>query len=206
MKTKSLVTLLALLVLVGAAHGATTQPADVAKKKKVTICHATASSTNPYVLIRVSKSGLKGHMHHPGDIIPTPKEGCPETPMTPTQGGIALTATLTGTAEVPGPGDTNGSGQATIRVTAGEGRLCFQLKATDITLPAAAAHVHVGTAAVAGDVVVPLTAPDATGNASGCVTVNRTLVTAILTNPGGYYVNIHTSDFPNGAIRGQLSA
>jgi hypothetical protein len=63
----------------------------------------------------------------------------------------------------------------------------------------------VGTATVAGPVVVPLTPPDATGSAAGCVNVARTLVRAILTNPSGYYVNVHTTDFPNGAIRGQLS-
>jgi CHRD domain-containing protein len=53
--------------------------------------------------------------------------------------------------------------------------------------------------------VVPLTAPDASGKASGCVNVARTLVRAILANPGNYYVNVHTTDFPNGAVRGTLT-
>jgi hypothetical protein len=26
----------------------------------------------------------------------------------------------------------------------------------------------------------------------------------ILTNPAAYYVNVHTSDYPAGAVRGQL--
>jgi len=86
-----------------------------------------------------------------------------------------------------------------VRLTAGEGRLCFDLTAANITLPAAAAHIHVGAAGIAGPVVVGLEPPNTTGTASGCVTVQRTLVATILANPGGHYVNVHTSDFPDGA-------
>jgi len=45
---------------------------------KVTICHATGSTKNPYVLITVSVNGLNGHGAHPGDIIPVPDGGCPK--------------------------------------------------------------------------------------------------------------------------------
>lgn len=46
---------------------------------KITICHATASATNPYNLITVSINGLNGHGKHAGDIIPAPAGGCPTT-------------------------------------------------------------------------------------------------------------------------------
>jgi hypothetical protein len=36
------------------------------------------------------------------------------------------------------------------------------------------------------------------------VSAPRATIKAIKKNPSGYYVNIHTSDFPAGAIRGQL--
>jgi hypothetical protein len=198
--------LFACIALIGTANAGLTASTEAKAKKKVTICHRTASNTNPYVLIRVSKSALKGHRRHAGDIIPAPKQGCPSQPMSPTQGGTALTAALTGGAEVPGPGDPDGTGTATIRLTAGEGRLCFNLAAMNITLPAAAAHIHLGAAGTAGGVVVGLQPPNASGTASGCVTVQRTLVNSILANPAAYYVNVHTADYPDGAIRGQLAA
>jgi hypothetical protein len=36
--------------------------------------------------------------------------------------------------------------------------------------------------------------------------VDRSLIKAILTYPQDYYVNVHTTDFPDGADRGQLMA
>jgi CHRD domain len=36
------------------------------------------------------------------------------------------------------------------------------------------------------------------------VKASKTVIAAIEESPSGYYVNIHTSDFPAGAIRGQL--
>ena len=51
-------------------------------KKKVKICHRTASNKNPYVLITVNRNSLKAHRNHPPkngrrDIIPAPAQGCP---------------------------------------------------------------------------------------------------------------------------------
>lgn len=43
---------------------------------KVTICHATHSEKNPYVVITVSVNGLNGHDHHADDVIPFDEEGC----------------------------------------------------------------------------------------------------------------------------------
>jgi hypothetical protein len=203
--------LIGLTALLAIGVVATSQAAGRAEKKppgakKTTICHRTSSGKKPYVRIKVAtRAGLAGHARHAADIIPAPAGPCPTTVLTPAAGGQALTAALTGAAEVPGPGDPDGSGTATVRLRAGEGRLCFQLSAVNITLPASAAHVHLGAAGVQGAVVIALSPPGADGLSSGCVTVARTLVAAILANPAGYYVNVHTSDFPDGAVRGQLS-
>jgi hypothetical protein len=61
--------------------GCPTSPAVPAgtNEGKVTICHATGSSKNPYVEITVDRNGLNGHDKHSGDIIPAPAAGCPSS-------------------------------------------------------------------------------------------------------------------------------
>jgi hypothetical protein len=120
-------------------------------------------------------------------------------------GGRLFTTTLTGAAEVPGPGDPDGSGTASLRLNPGQEEVCFELSVSNIALPATGAHIHVGTADVAGPVVVPLTAPDVSGTSSGCVSADRELIKSIIQNPEEYYVNVHNTEFPPGAVRGQLS-
>ncbi|HKO79621.1 MAG TPA: CHRD domain-containing protein [Chitinophagaceae bacterium] len=122
------------------------------------------------------------------------------------RGGRPFEVTLTGAAEVPGPGDPDGTGTATLRLNQGQGTISFEIHVSDITLPATGAHIHVGTAAASGPVVVGLTPPDATGHSSGEVSVDPDLIKAIRQNPENYYVNVHTLPlYGAGAIRGQLS-
>jgi hypothetical protein len=143
-------------------------------------------------------------MRHAADIIPAPAGGCPTVALSPTQGGTVLTATLRGSNEVP-PADPDGTGTATFRMIRGASLICYQLTVSNITLPATAAHIHVGAVGVNGPIVVPLTPPNASGSAAGCAVTTRALVGAILDNPSGYYANVHTTDYPAGAIRGQLA-
>ena len=117
-----------------------------------------------------------------------------------------LLAAMTGAAEVPGPGDTNGTGAATVLVV-GPTRLCYSIVVNSISKPIAA-HIHSAVRGKAGDVVVPLKQPN-TGNggvSAACVNAARDVVSAIKASPAKFYVNVHTSDFPGGAIRGQLAA
>jgi CHRD domain len=127
-------------------------------------------------------------------------------------GGRLFTTTLSGAEEVDpetgalGAGDPDGSGLATLTVNPGQQEVCYELSVEGISpLPASGAHIHVGDAGENGPVVVPLAEPDASGVSSGCAPVSRELALAIIQNPENYYVNVHTTDFPNGAIRGQLS-
>ena len=119
------------------------------------------------------------------------------------QGGRQLTTTLTGEQEVPGPGDPDGIGFATVSVNPGQGVLCYELSVFGIA-PTEAAHIHEAPPGEAGPVVVTL-APPTDGFSSGCIAVGRALAKDILKNPTDYYVNVHNAVYPDGVLRGQLS-
>ena len=126
-----------------------------------------------------------------------------------------LEASLTGRAEVGTTkalaGDPNGRGEAYVNGVDGDPTtLCYVLTVSKIA-PATAAHIHKGVAGTNGPVVANLAAP-ADGNAADCLTegeagkfVGGQTVADILANPEQYYVNVHNTEFPGGAIRGQLS-
>jgi hypothetical protein len=120
----------------------------------------------------------------------------------PDPGVASFFTVMLGDNEVPGPGDPDGFGFASITLVQSQGLVCFGLSATGIA-PATAAHIHVGDAGVAGPVVVPLT-PPTSGASGGCVSADAGLIGAIIANPAGYYVNVHNADYPSGALRGQL--
>ena len=118
-------------------------------------------------------------------------------------GGRKLQTNLTGAAEVPGPGDPDGTGTAEITVNPGQNQVCYKLAVANIA-PATAAHIHEAPPTAAGPVVVTLGAPTS-GTSSGCVTVTRALALEILKRPADYYVNVHNAPFPAGVVRGQLA-
>jgi hypothetical protein len=112
-------------------------------------------------------------------------------------------ASLNGANEAPATGDVDGTGAASVTIDPATGEICVDLRAENIQT-AVMAHIHRGAAGVAGPVVVPFPAlPNPTS--AQCVTATPVLAAEIAGNPAGFYVNVHTADFPNGAIRGQLA-
>lgn len=116
--------------------------------------------------------------------------------------GTTYMASLTGAAEVPGPGDPNGTGMADISIVDEIDQVCYEISVTGIA-PATAAHIHAGAAGEAGPPVITLEAPT-NGEVSGCTTASDAVIDRIEANPNSFYVNIHNAEYPNGAIRGQL--
>ena len=118
-------------------------------------------------------------------------------------GGRPFMTALSGTAEVPGPGDPDGTGTAEIRVDPGAPRICWNVYARQIDA-AIAAHVHRGAAGSAGPPVVTLTTPGADGRSEGCAAIEAGLAREIAMQPHLVDLHIPTPDFRAGAIRGQL--
>ena len=109
------------------------------------------------------------------------------------------TASLTGAAEAPNPGDADGTGVALITI---DGTTVHYQIVTRNIGTASAAHIHRNPAGLAGPVVIGFDASTLTnGTVEG---VLQSLIDEITANPGNFYVNVHTSAFPGGAIRGQL--
>jgi len=137
----------------------------------------------------------------------------------------AFTATLQPANEVPPitGSEANGSATATLTFNLTKDSAGTTTAATlDVTVnvtgfPAGtaltAAHIHPRDPGVSGGVFVSLglsagevTLPNGSGSFSKRgITVTADQTNAILSNPGGFYLNIHTAANPNGVARGQLT-
>lgn len=125
-----------------------------------------------------------------------------------------FTAKLSGKEEVP-PNESPSTGLAWVKIT--DDQLGYEVNVTDMD-KVNAAHIHLGEAGKNGPVILTLFQGGPTEQVNG--TVGEANVTASnLDGPmkgkaitdlvtamknGTTYVNVHTTDFPNGEIRGQL--
>ena len=116
-------------------------------------------------------------------------------------------AMLSGDAEVP-PVETDATGMAHFGLSADLSLLDFHVMVSDID-NITASHLHTGWPGQNGPVALPLYmgAPppfDPDNPISGLLDLNAQNVLDLMS--GYYYVNVHTSDFPSGEIRGQVGA
>jgi hypothetical protein len=135
----------------------------------------------------------------------------------PDGGGRPFVTAMTGDEEAPGPGHPEATGTAFLRLNPGQEEVSVVLtfEGFDPNDPAeriAAGHIHIGQPGVPGPVVVSFEIPgplpldeDGSGSFANVVSADREVILDIIRNPGDYYVNLHSANFPPGAIRGQLS-
>lgn len=113
------------------------------------------------------------------------------------------TVELRGANEV-GQGDPTGSGKAEISFADELSRVCWDLNNLTGLGPITGVHIHRGAAGVDGPVVMPLA--QATGGGwRGCSGDTDWVQQAFDEGLSNYYVNVHTAEYPQGAIRGQLA-
>jgi CHRD domain-containing protein len=110
-----------------------------------------------------------------------------------------LSAKLTGKFEIP-KGSPKGTGTARITLDTKKGKACWSLSVHGLD-KLLAAHIHVGKPGKNGPVIIPL---GAKYGAKGCIAVPKKSLLAVGRAPYGFYVNVHTRKYINGAIRGQL--
>ncbi len=133
------------------------------------------------------------------------------------------TATLNGANERPTPNNSPATGRAWF-IDNGS-TITYRLEYSGLAAPAFAAHIHRGTADVAGAVMVPLTVVAQTSGVTiGTIDMTVADISSeagtqspadlrALLSSGGAYVNVHTNcnctpqtGFTGGEIRGQTAA
>lgn len=119
--------------------------------------------------------------------------------------GASRETDLSGTEVVPPPGDADGTGTAQLILYPAKEKFCYRLKVSDVG-DVTAAHLHKGRAGENGPVVRNLIPPKE-GYSRECVKrYGKRAVRQIANNLSNYYVDIHTTEYPDGAVRGQFAS
>lgn len=126
------------------------------------------------------------------------------------KGGTILAASLRGANEVPvagGPavGDKDGAALQFVKVKGDKVSVAVKWRGTD---KPTLLHIHQGAKGTNGGVKVDFTKllAGAKGKTvTGTVKVgDAALLNSLKSDPGSFYANLHTAEFPGGAVRGQL--
>jgi hypothetical protein len=112
-------------------------------------------------------------------------------------------ASLTGSQEVP-PTPSLGTGTATLQFNDATNQLTLSGSYTGLIGTVTASHIHIAPVGVNGPIIITLTNTGGTsGTLSGAGVLTAPQVTALFSN--GLYVNVHTTSFGGGEIRGVIT-
>lgn len=117
-----------------------------------------------------------------------------------------FSATLLGSNEVGNVFDPDGFGTATATIDPHSGQVDWAITFSNLWT-VVAAHIHSGAAGVNGPMIINFAVPSGpsrSGSFSGSVVDPDALAISAL-NASDFYFNVHTTEFPGGAIRGQLA-
>lgn len=176
---------------------------------------------------------MKRLVRFAGLMILAAAAGCDDSPVAPSDPNVFVyTAQLTAANEVPPITGAEANARGDVRITinavrdangvitGGTATFVINMSNFPANTTAIAAHIHEGGPGIAGSVrigVLPITASTpitmANGSATNATFNDVALATqaqalpaanAMITNPNGFYFNVHTPANPGGAIRGQL--
>jgi hypothetical protein len=118
---------------------------------------------------------------------------------------IPFSATLTGLQETP-PNTSPGTGTGLVLLNDVADTITVDLSWANLTTPATDAHIHTAPPGVPGPITFPLSSVPFAITGSIPEQVFPITPAQILTlEAGNMYLNVHTTMFPDGEIRGQLA-
>ena len=128
--------------------------------------------------------------------------------------GVKFTVTLTDVNPVTGleAGDPDATGTAVLRLHPRAGKLCYTIKVRGLAAPSEPApgvgdaHIHrTSDGSIAVDLATDFDKADGFYIATGCVSVSDALLREIIADPDAFYINIHNTPYPGGALFGTLT-
>ena len=135
----------------------------------------------------------------------------------PARADFVAEAILDGAQETP-PTGSPGTGMATFTYSSAAQDLTYSVAFQNLVAPAVMAHIHLAPPGVPGPIIFPLTnegPPSATSGTfggiltaadltpAGSITTFAEAIAAL--EAGDTYINIHSTQFPAGEIRGQIN-
>lgn len=121
--------------------------------------------------------------------------------------GQTLGAVLTASQETP-PTTTPGFGNATVTFDSTHQNITVTITVANLGATINNFHIHEAPFGVAGPVrvdLIGLGGQFSNGTMTGTFPIAADVASRMLANPANFYVNVHTTQFPGGAIRGQLA-
>ena len=127
----------------------------------------------------------------------------------PIPAGEIYKVPLSGQAEINfahpsgGTGDPDGLGAVTLAIYPTKRQVCFDFSLSNVATPIMA-HIRQAPELRNGPPIVSLfTGPGS--DLDGCAPANTRQLAHMISDPTLYYVSVATTEYPDGALRGQLS-
>ena len=115
-----------------------------------------------------------------------------------------LVVSANGANEAPNKGIATGTASGAFALNTTKNTICFSNMKTKGLANVFGAHIHLGAWRIDGSIFITFEFTKFNKSVQTCTKVSHTVLVDIAKHPADYYFNVHTKDFPGGAVRGQL--